>query len=149
MKGLFIGLIIGAIATWCWFQTGGKVSITETKTITVIDTNWVTKTETRYFNETKWITKTNEVWKTNIIEQVAKIVPIAPKTIEQVKPILATPVILVKTQIVESAAQPKSTIKKKADNFGEFGRSRPAGRVTGGGGRTIGGKTTSANPRND
>jgi hypothetical protein len=91
MKGLFIGLILGAIAAWCWFQTGGKISITETKTITVIETNWVTKTETRYFNETRWITKTNETWKTNMVEKIvqvapAAVAPVARKVTEQPKP---------------------------------------------------------------
>lgn len=91
MKGLFIGLIIGAIATWGWFQTAGKISITETKTITVIETNWVTQTETRYFNETRWITKTNEVWVTNMVDKIvqvtpAAVAPVVQKIIEQPKP---------------------------------------------------------------
>lgn len=76
MKGLFIGLVLGAIATWAWFHTGGKISITETKTITIVETNRVTKTETRYFDETRWTIKTNEVWKTNIIEQVVRVAPV-------------------------------------------------------------------------
>jgi len=34
MKTLFIGLVLGAIAVWSWYHTGGKIYITETKTIT-------------------------------------------------------------------------------------------------------------------
>jgi len=34
MKGLFIGLILGSIAVWGWYHTGGKIHITEIKTVT-------------------------------------------------------------------------------------------------------------------
>lgn len=71
MKGLIIGLIIGALAVWGWYQSPrGKISITQTLTIT----NTVIKTveQTRYNDQLRWVDvcRTNEVWKTNIIERV-------------------------------------------------------------------------------
>lgn len=118
MKGLFIGLVLGAIAMWCWYQTGGKIHITETKTITVIETNWVTKTKTRYIDETRWITKTNEVWKTNIVEKIAQTAPIA----------IVAPVVQKTIEQPKVVQQTTTTPIKKVTT--ELRGARPAGKVT-------------------
>jgi hypothetical protein len=112
MKGLFIGLVLGAIATWCWFQTGGKISITETKTITVTETNWVTQTETRYFNETRWITKTNEIWKTNVIDKIAEIIPVA-----SVAPV-ARKIVEQPIQVVQPVARQVAPVPEVRESMG-------------------------------
>ena len=87
MKGLIIGVIIGAVAAWGWYQTDkGKISITEITTVT----NTVVKTveETRYVDQLRWVDRyqTNIVWVTNVVEKVAQIIPVVPvvqKAIEQ------------------------------------------------------------------
>jgi len=79
MKGLIIGLIIGVAGTWYWYHTDkGKISITETTTVTNIVTEAVEKTW--YVDKVRWITryKTNVVWETNIVE---KMVGVAPKPV--------------------------------------------------------------------
>jgi hypothetical protein len=124
MKGLFIGLILGAIATWCWFQTGGKISITETKTIT----NEVIKTvtETQIVEQVAYITKTNEVWKTNIVEQIVKITPVMPEPQKVVE----------KPKTVQSVVQPKIS-ETNATRTIKFNGPRPAGKVSSGRGGNV------------
>lgn len=59
MKMIFIGLVIGVLATCLWFNTGGKIHITETKTIT--NEVMVTITETNWIEKTLYVTITNIV----------------------------------------------------------------------------------------
>jgi hypothetical protein len=122
MKGLFTGLVLGAIATWCWYQTGGKISITETKTTT----NEVFKTvnETQIVEQLayQYITKTNEVWKTNMVEkivQAAAVAPVAQKAVEQLKtvqPIVqqAMPAPATSPSVGFSDSRPASTVSQPA-----------------------------------
>jgi len=115
MKNLIIGLIIGGLGTWVFFATIGKKHITVTEKKVVIETNWVEKTETRYFNETKWTTLANIVWVTNIVEQVAKVAPVVP---------VAAPVPAVVQQPVQATQH--RTEKSMKDGFNE---TRPASGV--------------------
>lgn len=123
MKGLFIGLVIGAIAVWGWYHTGGKISITETKTIT----NVVSVTKTQIVEQARWVDvyRTNEVWKTNMIEkteQTAVIVPSVKAVTEQPKPVQSV-----------SAVQPavQQIIPAPTTNtIAGFKGPAPAGKVT-------------------
>ena len=125
MKTLFIGLVLGAIAVWSWYHTGGKIYITETKTIT--NEIVVTVTETQLVERVAYpyITKTNEVGKTNIVEKLAQsqpvnvVAPIVQKAVEQPK-------------AAQSVTQKKSPASTPATITGLRG-PRPAGKVTGSG----------------
>jgi len=45
MRNLFVGLVIGAGAVWLYFNTAGKISITETTAVTNTVTDDLTQTE--------------------------------------------------------------------------------------------------------
>jgi len=123
MKTLFIGLVLGAIAAWSWYHTGGKIYITETKTMTNVVVVTVTETQIVEQLAFPYIAKTNEVGKTNIVEKLAQrqpvnvVAPIVQKAVEQPK-----------------AAQPVTQKKSPASTpttITGLGKSRPAGKVTG------------------
>lgn len=59
MKGLFIGLIIGAGVMWLWFNTAGRVQVTDTVTVTNIVTETVR--DTRIVEQVRYVTLTNYV----------------------------------------------------------------------------------------
>lgn len=88
MKSLLIGLAVGATAVCFWYRTYGKISITETKTIT----NTVVIVETQTVERTKWVDvyRTNEIWKTNIVE-ISEVKQTTPNEIKPAAPIAATP----------------------------------------------------------
>ena len=130
MKGLFVGLILGAIAAWCWYQTGGKISITEVKTVT----NIVSLVETQIVQEVKYeykyIPKTNEVWVTNVVERVAQTTAIAPvvqKTTEQSR---SQPARSGQANAVPAPAVSKMTISKDSQTvIGRTAEQKRAGKV--------------------
>ena len=86
MKTLFIGLVFGAIAVWFWYNTGGKIYITETKTITNEVVVTVTKTQIVEQLAYSSVTRTNEVWKTNIVEIIQQPQIVMKKPVVKVKP---------------------------------------------------------------
>lgn len=90
MKRLFIGLIFGSIAAWGWYHTGGKIHITEIKTVTTTNEIFVTITETQTVEQLVYVTRTNEVWKTNIVEKLAQVAPVAPVAQKKVKQSMVT-----------------------------------------------------------
>jgi hypothetical protein len=81
MKTLFIGLVIGAIAAWSWYHTGGKIYITETKTIT--NEVVVTVTETQIV---KIIQQPQVVTEKPVVPVQPKTAQPAPKQPKQVVP---------------------------------------------------------------
>lgn len=112
MKTLFIGLVIGAIAVWSWYHTGGKIYITETKTIT--NEVVITVTETQIVEQsTSYITRTNVIWKTNVVEIIQP-----PKVVTE-KPVV---------QVQPKTAQPAPA--QKLPSSGGLKGARPSGKVT-------------------
>ena len=112
MKTLFIGLVLGSIAVWSWYHTGGKIYITETKTIT--NEVVVTITETQLIERVVAVTRTNEVWKTNIVEITRQ-----PRVVTKKKP-----VVKVKPKKSRPAPKKLQPAPKKATS-GKWSLSRP------------------------
>jgi len=117
MKTLFIGLVLGAIAVWSWYHTGGKIYITETKTIT----NEVVVTVTQIVEQSvsAYITRTNEVWKTNIVEIIQQPPVVTEKPVVQVQPKTAPPAPKQPKQVTPvksglSGPRPSSSVKSAA-----------------------------------
>ncbi len=128
MKNLFIGLVIGACGVWGWFHTSGKISITETKTVTNQVQVTVSVTETQVVEQINYvtITKTNEVWKTNMVEKIAQVIPAAPPIV--VQRVLEQPKIV---QPVVQQITPAPTAKS------QFKGPTSAGKITSSGGGKI------------
>jgi len=114
MKTLFIGLVLGAVAVWSWYHTGGKIYITETKTITneVI----VTITGTQLVERVVDVTRTNEVWKTNIVEIIKQPPVVTEKPVVPVQPKKSQPVLKPVTPVKSglSGPRPSSSVKSGA-----------------------------------
>jgi hypothetical protein len=111
MKGLIIGLIVGAVVVWGWYKTDkGKISITETVTVT----NTVVKTveERRYVDQLRWIDKyqTNIVWVTNYVERMREPVVVAnPAPTSEVK---------IPSQYRSEAVGKPSVVARQPSRFG-------------------------------
>ena len=122
MKELFIGFVLGSIAIWGWYHTGGKISITETKTVTNEVVVAVTVTQVVEQLAYQYITRTNEIWKTNIVEQIAKVqkpLQTTPRPIQAVQqPATVQPV---QTQITQPVQQKKNSEGLRG--------ARPAGKI--------------------
>jgi hypothetical protein len=120
MKNIIAGLVLGAIAVWFFYSSPkGKLIRTETRTnevsVTVIETQIVQKAEYQY------VWKTNEVFVTNIIEQVVKADPVTapwPVTAETIPP----------AQVTRPAVQPATPAPTVKTSTGLKG-SRAAGGV--------------------
>lgn len=84
MKGFILGLILGMIAVWSWYQTGGKIHITETKTVT--NEVVVTVTETNIIERTQYVTITNLVSAPLSVEEKTIKHPYPNATISRVEP---------------------------------------------------------------
>jgi hypothetical protein len=126
MKNIFIGLICGLIAAFTWFHTKGKINITETKTIT----NVVSIAETQIVEEVKYqyqyIPKTNEVWVTNIVEQILPTkIPNQPKLslIQTVPPQTAQ-------SVYQQTAPTPAPVPEISKPIGGMKGAKAAGRVT-------------------
>jgi len=116
MKGLIIGLIIGVTVTWFWYHTDkGKISRTETITIT----NTIDKTveKVRYVDQLRWVTvyQTNIVWVTNVVEKVVEVKQVVPVVQEVIK----QPIV-----VQQEAPQP-AVIIKPAQRSSAFRGPRP------------------------
>jgi hypothetical protein len=134
MKNLFIGLVIGSIITWVWFHTGGKISITETKTVTNQIQVTVSVTETQVVEQIKWIDVCRTNWevrimtRTNIVEKIAPFAPVIP---------VAQPVqkARVESQIIQSVTSQTNTPSVTPST--QFKGPRSTGKITSSGGGKI------------
>ena len=114
MKTLFIGLVLGAIAVWSWYHTGGNIHITETKTIT--NEVVVTITETQLIERVVDVTRTNDVWKTNIVEIIQQPQVVTKKPVAQVQSKMSQPASKQPKQVAPvkwslSGSRPSSSVK--------------------------------------
>ena len=131
MKNLFIGLVVGACGVWVWFHTEGKISITETKTVTNQVQVTVSVTETQIVEQINCvtITKTNEVWKTNVVERTMPSFGVVTNPVVQQKVTVQSNAIQPATQQITPAPVIPSPTQLK--------RASPAGKVTASGDKKI------------
>ena len=102
LLSILFGVIVGYIGSYHYYHTTGKIHITETKTIT----NIVSVTETQIVEQLayQYITKTNEVWKTNIVENIVQVKPV--ESITPVTPVVRK--VVEQPKIVQPVTAPAS-----------------------------------------
>lgn len=117
---IFFGAVIGYFGAYYYYHTSGKISITETKTVT--NKVVITVTDTQIVEQLayQYIIKTNEVWKTNMVEKIVQRTQnYTPPTITIQKPAAQSPI---PQQQVTPASSP--TVEQSG-----LRGPRPAGKV--------------------